>query len=165
MTQDLEETLRQSLGNQGYVGPRPELWDEITAVELTLTGTKSLTAPIYKTNTNPSIPVVREELFAHLLHGEVRVRFVKQNGEPTEMVCTLVRNLIPADERNKLRVAQEQVPLTLGQLLLADDPLAEVAKTKPTAPTDPNLIVVWSTDRNGWRSFKLDRATDILFLS
>jgi hypothetical protein len=166
MTQaNLEQALRESLGNQRYVGQDTKYWDELTNVELTLTGTTSVTAPIYKVNTMPNLPIVREQLFVQLLSGEVEVTFTKANGESTKMTCTLVTSSIPADERSKLRVAQEQVPLSLGQLLLETDPLASVASTKPTAATDPNLIVVWSTDRQGWRSFKLDRVTDILVRS
>jgi hypothetical protein len=41
-------------------------------------------------------------------------------------------------------------------------PLTEQASVnKPTKQVDPNLFKVYALDRQGWRSFKLDRVTKI----
>lgn len=165
MPQDIDQLLRSSLTNQGYIGHRPDLWDEQTSVQITIGAPPvvSATAPIYEEAQMQQYTELREKLLAHLISSKVEIHFTKTDGEPAVMLCTLAKPYIPEFERAKLAVAQTQIPVSLGQLLLEQDPLATVNKgTAPQKPEDPNLIKVWAVDRSGWRSFRLERVTRIL---
>lgn len=87
------------------------------------------------------------------MNGVVRVQFLNAKSELTEMDCTLCRAHIPPDEIEKLANPSPHV-MSLAEVVLTTDPLAEIAKIPKE---NPNLIRVWSTDRNGWRSFRLER--------
>lgn len=147
--QDLDELLRSSLSNQHYVGRRQALWEEQTAVQIILTE-----PPM----TQPPLPISdRKDVLAALISGVVRVQFLNAKSEVTVMDCTLSRSVIPEAELQKLHNSARD-RLTLAELVLAPDPTAEIAKIPKE---NPNLIRVWSTDRNGWRSFRLERVQEI----
>ena len=163
--QDLDQLLRSSLTNQEYVGHRPDLWDEQTGVQITIgaPAVASKTAALYENADMNELNDLREQLLAHLLCSQVEVHFTKTDGTPATMLCTLNKSFIPEFERAKLQAAQTQIPMSLGQLLLEQDPLATVNRgTTPAKPEDPNLIKIWAIDRSGWRSFRLERVTRIL---
>lgn len=165
MPQDIDQLLRSSLTNQDYIGHRPDLWDEQTGVQITIGAPPvvSKAADIYQEAQMQEYTALREQLLAHLLCSQVEVHFTKTDGEPATMLCTLARSFIPEFERSKLKSAQAQIPMSLGQLLLEQDPLATINRgTTPQKPEDPNLIKVWAVDRAGWRSFRLERVTRIL---
>jgi hypothetical protein len=86
--------------------------------------------------------------------SKVLVQFTNAAGELKEMTCTLSPDLIPQDQ---------QVPkLSLNEVLSMADPLGMVPLSIPTdKAVDPNLIKVYSIDRGGWRSFRLERVTSI----
>jgi hypothetical protein len=163
--QDLDQLYRSSLANQGYTGHRPDLWDEQTGVQITIgaSAVESKTADIYKKDGMNELNDLREQLLAHLLCSKVEVHFTKTDGTPATMLCTLNKSYIPEFERPKLKAAQTQIPMSLGQLLLEQDPLATINRgTTPQKPEDLNLIKIWAVDRSGWRSFRLERVTRIL---
>jgi len=69
-----------------------------------------------------------------LLHeGKVTVEFTKVNGDKRVMECTLKEDLLP------------QVEVTT------------TSKKKP----NPEVMSVWATDVNGWRSFRLDSVNSV----
>jgi hypothetical protein len=70
-----------------------------------------------------------------LLENECIVEFVKVNGEVRSMPCTLKPDLIPP-----------QQPLAEGK--------------EPKKP-NPNVTVVWCTDKKEWRSFRTDSLISI----
>jgi hypothetical protein len=105
--------------------------------------------------------IVREQLINKLLEGEVQVTFVKQNGKSTNMRCTLSPDIIPPEHFHG-NTKQQEIPL-LGHLLATPDPMATVLAHKKPVKGDDNHIVVWSIDRNAWRSFRLERVTFVLF--
>lgn len=83
--------------------------------------------------------LTRHELTAKLILGTVLVEFTKANGEVTEMTCTLSESVVPKAEHTTLEATPRSA--------------------------DPNLMSVWSIDRKGWRSFKLDRVSRIEVLN
>lgn len=165
MPQDYDQLLRSSLSNQSYIGHRPDLWDEQTSVQIVIGAppVRSETADMYMRDGMNELNDLREQLLAHLLCSKVEVHFTKTDGTQATMLCTLNKSYIPEFERSKLKAAQTQIPMSLGQLLLEQDPLATVNRgTTPQKPEDPNLIKIWAVDRAGWRSFRLERVTRIL---
>ena len=78
----------------------------------------------------PTTPT-RDMVIQQLRTAEVLVEFVKADKTHTSMHCTLCEDLIPESARS----------------------------SDPQVNTDPNLIKVYALDRNGWRSFRLERMT------
>lgn len=77
----------------------------------------------------------RNELIEQLSTNICEVTFTKVNGEQRVMPCTLREDLLPArNESNTERKVNE------------------------------NVLSVWVTDANGWRSFRVDSVTDIKVL-
>lgn len=71
---------------------------------------------------------MKESLIELLKNGEVRVTFIKSNGEERLMKCTLQENIVPKYER----------------------------KTDKVKAKNENILSVWDLDKQEWRSFKLD---------
>jgi hypothetical protein len=69
--------------------------------------------------------ITRPDLAALLREGTYRVKFTKVDGSVTEMTCTLDPRLLPPGD------------------------------TTSVATSKPDLIRVYSTDRQGWRSIRL----------
>ena len=78
--------------------------------------------------------LTKEELLQKLRDRICEVTFTKVNGETRTMPCTLRADLVPAYERKT--------------------PVKE-ATAKESA-----TISVWCTDKNAWRSFRVDSVTD-----
>lgn len=77
----------------------------------------------------------RNELIEQLSTNICEVTFTKVNGEQRVMPCTLREDFLPArNESNTERKVNE------------------------------NVLSVWVTDANGWRSFRVDSVTDIKVL-
>jgi hypothetical protein len=138
---NLQEVLGTGLINQEYTGHRPVLWNEQTAVQITMPPQapkppEQEYMPMYeqpKTGLDEIREQLRGQLYERLRNGTVRVSFTKADGSATQMDCTLNVELIPH---------------TQGAV----------------RPADPDLFVVYSLDRGGWRSFKYDRVTLIKIL-
>ena len=78
----------------------------------------------------------RRTLLQNLLqHETCNVTFTKVNGEPRTMPCTLQESVLPA------RVA-----------------------TVSTKPVNNSVLSVWCTDKQAWRSFKVDSVTHVEIL-
>jgi hypothetical protein len=75
--------------------------------------------------------IVREELLEDLHEGIVKVTFTKKDGTERVMNCTLVPSYLPEAYRTDVR----------------DDEDKKV---------NENVLAVWDTDADGWRSFRLD---------
>ncbi len=124
------------------VGHRKILWDAQTDVHLTITEPKqeikpmAVLAPVMIKKTD--IVSRGQELRELIAKGEVTVTFTKQNGDRVEMRCTTKEDLIPMEKRPKV-VSEE---------------------TLNTA-ADQNLFKVYATDRQGWRSFRLERVSHV----
>lgn len=73
---------------------------------------------------------LQEEIVNHLHKGICEITFKKVNGEQRVMPCTLKEDLLP------VRQAKEET--------------VKVLKEK-----NNDVISVWCTDQNAWRSFKL----------
>jgi len=71
----------------------------------------------------------RKDLQEQLINGALEVTFTKINGDKRVMNCTLNSAVVPQTEKT-----------------------TETKKKK----LDENLLSVWDTDANGWRSFKID---------
>ena len=71
----------------------------------------------------------KEEILKSLREGVCEVTFTKVNGERRVMPCTLREDLLPASTK---------------------ETTFRVLKDRET-----DVISVWCTDANGWRSFKL----------
>jgi hypothetical protein len=65
--------------------------------------------------------------------GNIHVRFIKANGEERLMRCTLKNEHLP-----------KQIDLE-----------------ESTTKDNPNLVVVWDLDADGWRSFKVDSIREL----
>jgi WYL_2, Sm-like SH3 beta-barrel fold len=103
-------------------------------------------APMARQDDAPFITFVEAiqptDLRPALEAGEVQVDFVKEDGTAVTMRCTTNPALMPVHARPR--------PLT-----------EQASVNKPTKQVDPNLFKVYALDRQGWRSFKLDRVTKI----
>ena len=73
---------------------------------------------------------IRSEMIKELQAGTKVVTFTKVNGEQRVMTCTLDQNLIPQDVRES------------------------VAKSPKTV--NEEVLPVWDTTAQGWRSFRID---------
>lgn len=72
-----------------------------------------------------------------LKNSVVEVTFNKLNGDKRVMTCTLVESYLPPAKK--------------------DDPMSQ----KKVREINTNAISVWDVNANGWRSFRLDRVTNI----
>lgn len=72
----------------------------------------------------------RTNLVENLHRGICEVVFTKADGTERTMKCTLSKSHLPPDTR---------------QTLTED------------GPRNPNIVNVWDTEANGWRSFAIDR--------
>ena len=77
----------------------------------------------------------RSEVIDLLREGEVLVFFEKTNGEMRNLLATLKEELLPA------QTDIEEV----------------IQKKKP----NPDVLAVWDTENQGWRSFRWDRLKKI----
>ena len=78
--------------------------------------------------------ITPEALHTLLLENECIITFTKVNGEQRDMPCTLRPDIVP--------------PATPPKALAE----GEVAKVKKS---NPDIMNVWCTDKNEWRSFRL----------
>jgi hypothetical protein len=72
----------------------------------------------------------RTNIVEGLHNGICEVTFTKSDGTERVMKCTLSKSYLPPDNR---------------QVLTED------------GPRNPNIVTVWDTEANGWRSFAIDR--------
>jgi len=79
----------------------------------------------------------KEEIVEQLKNNVCEVTFTKVNGEQRTMPCTLREDMLPVVEN------------------------VTESKKKP----NDNVVSVWVTDANGWRSFRVDSVTDIKVLT
>lgn len=79
----------------------------------------------------------RQELVEQLSQGIVEVTFNKMNGDQRTMLCTLKTELLPAATK--------------------DDTLSQAR----VRTVEDQVVVVWDTVTNGWRSFRYDRVTNV----
>ncbi len=82
--------------------------------------------------TQPDIDGLRDTIRGALQAGVWIVEFVKVSGEHTAMTCTLDEKYIPEDQRS-----------------------FEVSGSVNGLVKSGEVLRVYSTDRGGWRSFKL----------
>lgn len=78
----------------------------------------------------------REEMIAMLVEGECMVTFTKVDGETRIMPCTLNARLIPTKE-------------------------SAVTETKEPRKVNESVIPVYCTDKQAWRSFRVDSVISI----
>ena len=78
--------------------------------------------------------ITPEALHTLLLENECIITFTKVNGEQRDMPCTLRPDIVPP----------APPPKALAE--------GEVAKVKKP---NPDIMNVWCTDKNEWRSFRL----------
>lgn len=82
------------------------------------------------------IMVMEKSEVMNLLHeGEVLVHFEKADGTMRNMLATLKEELLP-----------EQIDIE-----------EEIQKKKP----NPDVLAVWDTENQGWRSFRWDRLVKV----
>ena len=74
----------------------------------------------------------KTQIVESLHQGICEVVFTKADGTERTMKCTLSKSMLPADTRQVL------------------------TETEPRGG-NPNLVTVWDTEANGWRSFAVDR--------
>lgn len=72
----------------------------------------------------------RTQIVEALHQGICEVTFTKADGTERVMKCTLSKSMLPSDTRQ---------------------PLTEEGSRSP------NIVNVWDTESNGWRSFAIDR--------
>lgn len=72
----------------------------------------------------------RTQIVESLHHGICEVSFTKADGSERVMKCTLSKSYLPPDTR---------------QVLTEE------------GTRNPNIVNVWDTEANGWRSFAIDR--------
>lgn len=73
---------------------------------------------------------IRIKMIEELQTGTKVVTFTKVNGEQRVMTCTLDQNLIPQDNRESV--------------------------AKSPKPVNEEVLPVWDTTAQGWRSFRID---------
>lgn len=79
----------------------------------------------------------RKELVEQLRTGVFNVTFTKVDGTERTMPCTLKEELLPPAKK--------------------DDPLSQ----KKVREINENVLVVYCTDKQAFRSFRVDNVTDI----
>lgn len=75
--------------------------------------------------------MTREQLVETLQNNVCRVTFTKVNGEIREMPCTLKREVVP------------------------------VVESKGVKKPNDSVLSVWCTDKQAWRSFRIDSVTNV----
>ena len=78
----------------------------------------------------------KEEIVTLLQEGICEITFTKINGETRQMPCTLKSNLLPTVSVKELR-------------------------EEKTRKINEDNLSVWCTDKNAWRSFKLENFISI----
>jgi hypothetical protein len=78
----------------------------------------------------------KEEIVTLLQEGICEITFTKVNGETRQMPCTLKSNLLPTVSVKELR-------------------------EEKTRKINEDNLSVWCTDKNAWRSFKLENFISI----
>lgn len=128
---------------------RRQQWEELTAVVMSTPELNTLdfipmsTAPAFQTLNEAMVQIADHDnrgpaLRVMLARQRVRVTFRKADGSLSDMTCTTHENFIPLDNRPKKQVHEEN-----------------------SVNSDPGLFKVWAVDRAGWRSFRLERVTQI----
>ena len=87
--------------------------------------------------------LTKEQIVLALKEGVCEVTFTKVNGEVRVMPCTLKEGLVPP--------APVHVTNT-------DNPV-DFPKVKTN---NPNTLSVWCTDKQAWRSFRVDSVTKVV---
>lgn len=80
---------------------------------------------------------VRDFIAPLLKEGIITVTFEKVNGDVRKMECTLMEEYLP--------------------------PQKPVEEAAPVKKHNPDVYSVWSVNDKGWRSFRLNHVTNILF--
>ena len=78
--------------------------------------------------------LTKQEIIEALTHNICTVKFTKVNGEEREMPCTLRADIVPKYERK-----------------------TEIKESKP----ESNTLRVWCTDKNAWRSFRVESVMEV----
>lgn len=146
-----------TLTDEFYSGRRPQHWDEITSVQLTIPTPKVVTM----TNDNApfehfSSAMTVDSVVAKLKTGVVTVQFRDVHGVLNEMKCTLNEDLIPESKRPKIR------PTAIQDVVRTPNLPPVSTDTGTYQKNDPNLIKVYALDRDGWRSFRFERLISII---
>lgn len=79
----------------------------------------------------------RDYLIEQLQAGIVEVDFIKADGTPRTMKCTLKTDLVPKIEKKLIDT------------------------TKPERASNPNVLPVYDLDNSGWRSFRIDSVKSV----
>jgi hypothetical protein len=79
----------------------------------------------------------RQQLLEVLKHNTCVVSFTKVNGETRNMPCTLQETVVP-------------------KRVLMEDKIGA-----PARKVNTDVLSVWCTDKNEWRSFRLDSITSV----
>lgn len=88
--------------------------------------------------TTPNFSLVdRDYILEQLRSRIVEVDFIKADGSPRTMKCTLQSSMLPKQEK----------------------PLIDLTKKPKTE--NLNVIAVYDIDAKGWRSFRLDSVTSL----
>lgn len=74
----------------------------------------------------------REEIMGLLVNDVVTVEFIKSTGELRKMKCTLKEGIVPPAEKS------------------------EVTQAKKVRKVSEDVIPVWDTEKESWRSFRVD---------
>lgn len=82
----------------------------------------------------------RDELVAILRQYEAEVTFTKVNGEVRTMPCTLRSDIVPP------------APV-----------VAEARQSEKVRKQNDDVLSVWCTDKQAWRSFRLDSILEVAF--
>tara|TARA_R110000868_G_scaffold264221_1_gene522811 strand:+ start:243 stop:503 length:261 start_codon:yes stop_codon:yes gene_type:complete len=80
----------------------------------------------------------RNELVSILKESVANVKFLKVDGTERIMSCTLKQDIVPQE--------------------IEKDTLSE----KKIRSVNEEVLPVWDTEKNGWRSFRVDAVLDIL---
>ena len=78
--------------------------------------------------------LTKQEIIEALKTNVCTIKFTKVNGEVREMPCTLREDLVPKYERK-----------------------TESKESKP----ESNTLSVWCTDKNAWRSFRVQSVMEV----
>lgn len=82
-----------------------------------------------------------------LLQNDIAtVVFTKNDGTKRTLNCTLMAEYLPEFKPDS-------------------SPSAQLLNEENTKSDNPNVLAVWDTDNNGWRSFKMDSIESIKFNS
>jgi len=79
----------------------------------------------------------REQIVEQLKTAECVVTFTKVNGERREMPCTLQEDRLPPAKK--------------------DEPISQ----KRVREINPEVVSVWCTDKNSWRSFRVENVIEV----